>query len=115
MTFDDGIVGIYEISDIQQEAGKKPVKGLRHTESFYFGYETLGLNRYYTALEANQQIESVIHIPDWHELNPALHIAILENGKQYILRMVQPTLDENGLRVTRLSLERIHENYAVMS
>lgn len=113
MTFDDGIVGIYTITDAAQ-AGKMPKKALQLLESFFFGYDTLGINRYYTALEANQQIEAVINIPEWHELNPAQHIGIMENGNQYKIQMVQPTTDENGLRITKLSLERIHENYAVL-
>ena len=114
MTFDDGIIGIYLLSDVQEVDGKKPIKKLTLVENFYFGYETLGINRYYTALEANQQIECVVHIPDWHEIDASMHVAIMENGNQYLIRMVQPTHDEFQLRVTRLTLERIHENYAVM-
>lgn len=114
MTFDDGIVGIYLITDTAS-AGSKPKKALSLVESFFFGYDTLGINRYYTALQANQQIEAVINVPDWHELNPAMHVAVMENGNQYKIQMVQPTTDEDGLRITRLSLERIREDYAFVS
>lgn len=113
MTFDDGIVKIYEITQ-QTTAGTMPIKGLTYVQSFYFGYDTLGINRYYTALQANQQIEAVINIPGWSELNPAQHVAELENGNQYRVRMVQPTNDEDGLRITKLTLERMHESYAVL-
>lgn len=114
MTFDDGIVSIYQITDTQTTQGKKPVIGLALWEQFYFGFETLGINRYYTALQANQQIEAVIVIPEWREINSALHVAVMEDGRQYRIQMVQPTLNEDNLRITRLSLERIHENYAVL-
>lgn len=121
MTYDDGIVGLYLLTNVQTP-GKKPVKGLTHVESFYFGFDTLGINRYYTALQANQQIEAVINIPGWSEINAGKHIAIIadadggfENATQYTVQMVQPTLDDDGLRITRLSLERIGESYAVLS
>ena len=51
MTFDDGILTIYKIENIGKP-GFKPVPGLSKKESFYFGYDTLGITRYYTALQA---------------------------------------------------------------
>ena len=122
MTFDDGILGIYQLTD-QSSPGKMPIEGLSFLEKFYFGYETLGINRYYTAMQANQQIESVVSIPGWQEIPANVSIAVLakEDGtldsdcRQYRIVMVQPTMDESGLRITRLSLERIGENYAVFS
>ena len=61
-TFDDGILTIYSVENIA-EPGDMPVTGLVEKASFYFGYETVGINRFYTALQANRQIESVVHIP----------------------------------------------------
>ena len=122
MTFDDGIVGVYELTQTKIP-GKMPVDNLSLCERFYFGYENLGITRYYTALQAKQQIESVISIPGWHPIAANRHIAIIadENGEisadavQYRIVMVQPTKDEDGLRITRLSLERIGEKYAVFA
>ena len=53
-----------------------------------------------------------MNIPGWNDIS-ALDICVLEDGRQYKLAMIQPTTDENGLRVTKLSLERLGENYAV--
>lgn len=122
MTFDDGIVGVYELTQVKVP-GKMPTEGLSLSERFYFGYETLGINRYYTALQAKQEIEAVISIPGWNEIKANRHIAIIADVdgnlnadcKQYRIVMVQPTTDENGLRITRLSLERVGDNYAVFS
>lgn len=122
MTFDDGIIGVYKLTE-QSTPGRKPVEGLELVERFYFGYETLGINRYYTALQANQNVEAVVSIPGWCEIVANKHIAVLANEygfideecKQYRIVMVQPTVDESGLRITRLTLERIGENYAVFS
>ena len=114
MTFDDGIVGVYELTQVKIP-GKMPTEGLSLKGRFYFGYDVLGINRYYTALQANQQIEAVINIPGWNPIQANRHIAIIadENGLidsdtvQYRIVMVQPTTDEVGLRITKLSLERI--------
>lgn len=122
MTFDDGIVGVYELTQVKVP-GKMPTEGLSLKERFYFGYETLGINRYYTALQANQQIEAVISIPGWNTIKANTHIAVIADPDglldstcdQYRIVMVQPTTDEDGLRITRLSLERIGDGYAVMS
>lgn len=120
MTFDDGIIGVYELTE-ETNAGKMPVEGLALFEKFYFHYETLGINRYYTALQANQQIEAVVSIPGWIVIPANKRIAVMADeygdmtGNQYRIVMVQPSLDEDALRITRLSLERIGENYVVLT
>lgn len=111
MTFDDGILTIYGVENIGNP-GFKPVAGLTKKESYYFGYDTLGITRYYTALQAKQQIEAVVNVPGWNDIK-TLDICILENGKQYKIVMVQPAFDEQGLKITKLSLERISEEYAI--
>lgn len=109
MTYDDGILTICQTANIG-EKGMKPVIGLVEKEKFYFGYDTLGFRRYYTALQAHQTIESVVNIPGWNDIS-ALDICVMEDGRQYKLAMIQPTTDENGLKITKLSLERLGENY----
>ena len=110
MTYDDGILTICQTANIG-EKGMKPVIGLVEKEKFYFRYDTLGFRRYYTALQAHQTIESVVNIPGWNDIL-ALDICVMEDGRQYKLAMIQPTTDENGLKITKLSLERLGENYA---
>lgn len=122
MTYDDGIVGVYELTQVRVP-GKMPTEGLSLVERFFFGYENLGINRYYTALQANQQIEAVISVPGWNTIKANTHIAIFADADgnidstsdQYRIVMVQPTTDEDNLRITRLSLERIGDKYAVFS
>lgn len=122
MTFDDGIVGVYEITETIVP-GKQPQEGLNLSERFFFSYDTLGINRYYTALQANQEISAVINIPGWNTIQANKNIAIIADADGYIeadtpqyrIVMVQPMTDEYGLRITRLSLERIGDNYAVLS
>lgn len=110
-TFDDGILTIYSVENIA-EPGSMPVTGLVEKAKYYFGYETVGINRFYTALQANRQIESVVHIPGWNDIG-ATDVCVLENGNQYIMPQIQPTLDDDNLRITRLSLERVSQEYVI--
>ena len=119
MTFDDGIVGVYELTQVKVP-GKMPTEGLALMEEFYFGYDILGVNRYYTAMKAEQDIEAVINIPGWHPIRANRHIAIIADADgdpdvQFRIVMAQPMRDEYGLRITKLSLERIGDDYAVLS
>lgn len=111
MTFDDGILTIYSVENIA-ESGMMPVTGLTEKAKYYYGFDTLGYNRFYTALQAQQQIESVVNIPGWGNIL-ATDICALDDGSQFRIVMRQPTHDEDGLRITKLSLERMKEQYAV--
>lgn len=111
MTFDDGILAIYNVANAAAP-GCKPVEHLELKEKYYYGYESLGLTRYYKALEADQHISCVVHIPGWNDVK-VTDICELEDGNRYMIRMCQPDHDENGLRVMKLSLERMDQNYEV--
>lgn len=105
MTFDDGILKIYRTENIA-EPGEMPKDGLTLKSEHYFGFDVLGYNRYYTALQAHQNINAVVNIPDWHDIS-TLDIAEMEDGGQYIIRLAQPMKDENGINITKLTLERV--------
>lgn len=113
MTFDDGILTVYGIINTAQP-GEKPVYGLEEKESYYFGYDRIGITRYYTAMQANQQIEAVVNIPGWNPVKVTDAVVIKEMGDmQYQVNMVQPELDENGLKITKLTLGRMGQHYEV--
>lgn len=110
-TFDDGILTIYKTENMA-EPGAKPIPGLIQKERYCYGFDTLGIQRYYTALQAKQLIECVVNIPGWGDIKTT-DICALENGDQFRISMRQPTWDDDGLRITKLSLERIEEKYAI--
>ena len=114
MTFDDGNVKIYRITNIA-EPGTKPKEALGEYETHCFGYETVGITRYYEALQADHKISDVITIPDWHDIRPDVQIAVMEDYSQHRIRQAQKTYDDDGLKITRLSLERIGDVYAFVS
>lgn len=111
MTFDDGILTIYKTDNIAKP-GDKPVIGLVEKDSYYFRVDTLGITRYYTAMQAGQQVEMVVDIPDWNDIQ-AIDICVLEDEIQYKMAMIQRTYDEDGLKIMKLTLERMNEKYAV--
>lgn len=111
MTFDDGILTIYDVENTAP-AGKKPVYGLSEKDRYYYSYEKLGITRYYQALQADQRIECVVSVPGWGDIKTT-DLCELDGGIRYRIVMVQPDRDEAGLRITRLSLERTDQTYEV--
>lgn len=105
MRFDDGIIEIYKTVNIAVN-GQMPVYEETLDGHFYFGYDTLGYNRYYTALQNNQQINAVVNIPEWHEIDINSKCK-LNGGKFHIIRTVQHLYDDFNLPITKLSLERL--------
>ena len=72
----------------------------------------MGITRYYEAIRANQLIEKLIAVP--HEFDASVNqMAVLEDGSQYQIRMVQTGTDESSLKILRLSLERNGEEYEI--
>lgn len=112
MTFDDGIVKIYKVKNTAAP-GKMPIKGLEFFRSFYFAFQNIGITRIYEAIKANQQIDSVIATYQDDEVTTN-DIAILEDERQYIIRTIQPTQDENGIKIMKLGLERNGENHEIL-
>lgn len=112
MTFDSGVVKIYNVVNLSGN-GDEPEKGLRIFTIHAYHEQTVGIQRYYEAIRSDQLIEKVIAIYDLNEDININQIAELEDGGQYIIRMVQKSEDEDGIRILRLSLERNGEEYEI--
>ena len=91
--------------------------------SQFFGERQIGINRAYLAKGADEQVDLLARI--WDEgVRPKIgQYAVItkyryqENpdGVQYRITLVQPTMNEDGLRVFDLQLMRIEENYDCIS
>lgn len=87
--------------------------------SQFFGERQIGINRAYLAKGADEQVDLLARI--WDEgIRPKIgQYAVItkyryqENpdGDQYRITLVQPTTNEDGLRVFDLQLERLVDNY----
>lgn len=106
-TFNDGIVHIYNVSD-SAEDGNMPAEKLKPKETLRFNRRTIGLTRYYTALQANQQVDAVIRCP-YRRTVSAQDIAQIEK-KQYRVTLVQVPEDIVP-PVMDLTLERLEQDY----
>lgn len=95
MTFDDGKLEIYRTVNAA-DPGEKPRMELRYQSSHAFGYETVGISRYYTALQAKEKIEEVVHI--WRDRTIHTDDVCRIEGASFRCAMVQHVLDENGSR-----------------
>ena len=104
MTFDDGILTVYRPANTAG-AGDKPVPGLSVCGRFYYGFQSIGITRYYTAMQAGQDVSAVVCVPGWNDIQ-VNDIIVRDEApdRQYRAEMVQPETDEFGLRVDRITL-----------
>ena len=113
MTFDDGILTVYNVTNTAQ-AGDRPVMGLEEKAKYYFGYDRIGVTRLYLAKQAAQEVSAVVNIPGWNDVKNTDVVLIPEPLPLYYqVADIQPELDENGLRIMKLTLERIGQKYEV--
>lgn len=111
MTLDDGILKIYRVKNIANP-GDKPVNGMEFKSEHFFAFETVGIQRYYTALQAKSKITELVRI--WEDRSiTGEDICILEDKKQYKCSFVQHMKDEEGLGITKITLERLEEEYVL--
>lgn len=112
MTFDDGLVVIYDVAN-KTEPGAIPQKVLKESKRFFYSIETAGIKRIYEAVRANQQIDLLIAVYRDEQLSTN-QIAETENGDQFIIRTIQHMNDENNIKITKLGLERQGEKYEII-
>ena len=102
-THNDGIVKIYTVTDIA-EPGGMPKEGLALKETLRYKRRTVGIQRYYTSLQANAQIEQVLRCPIRETVSPQ-DVAIIK-GKQYRIEQVQYPEDTPAMDLALSRLER---------
>ena len=109
---DSGVATVWR-AELISRPGEKPKESF--TQEFfksYYGDKTVGLTRYWTAKAHDSQANFLVEIQrnagittaDRCQLAPYLDV---EAAGYYKILQVQHLLDENGLPVTDLTLERI--------
>ena len=106
MKHDDGVLDIYEVTNNARN-GLMPSWTKTKVSSHYFEYRTVGYNRFFTAAGINSQIDLVCRI--WEDRTIANNQVVLLNGAYYRIVQIQHLYDDDYLRVTDLSLERISD------
>ena len=101
-TFNDGIVRIYSVGSAEELILEQT---LRYKE------RTVGLSRYYTALQANVKVQYVLRCP-LHRSVSSQHIAVPNDGKQYKIVQVQYPEDADPPAMD-LTLEEVKAKYDI--
>lgn len=94
-------------------AGAMPTEKLVIVSYHYYGERTIGYNRQYAAMGVQQQVDRLVRI--WRDDSVTVNMyAVLDDDKQYRIDMVQHMIDEDGLKVTDLTLYRLDDNFDVV-
>lgn len=106
MKHDDGILEVYTLSN-EASNGLMPDMAKTLFERHFFKFRTVGYGRYYMASGVNMQVDLVCRI--WESRDIRNDMAVLLDGEWYRIVQIQHLEDEDGLRVTDLSLERVSD------
>lgn len=113
-TFDDGIVEIKSEESIQ-EPGNMPKQELVTKSRHFFGERTVGYGRQYAAKGVNEQVDRLIRVWEDRSIRIGMQAVITELNvtEQYRIDNVQHLLNDDGLKVTDLTLRRLEDLYEV--
>lgn len=106
--------GVLTLCTLQNTAapGAMPAERLVPQSQHWYGERTIGYGRQYEAKGVNEQIDLLARI--WQDRTARIGMyALLDNGEQYRIDNVQQTWDDDGLRVTDLTLRRLETLYDV--
>lgn len=92
--------------------GAMPQEHLIPGETCFYGERTVGYNRQYAAMGVNERIDMIARIWQNRAARAGMY-ALLDNGEQYRITFAQQLLDDDGLRVTDLTMERLETLYDV--
>lgn len=111
MTFDDGILSVYRPQNTAGP-GDQPQPGYIFKGRYYYGFASLGVTRYYAAMQAGQDVSAVVAVPEWNDI-VTNDVIVLDDGRKYRAEMVQPETDEFGLRIMRVTLGVLSVDYQI--
>ena len=112
-SFEDGVVSIYKVADISAP-GDMPVDGLVLKQYLHYKERTVGMGRFYSAMQNNIKVDFVIRCPEVRGLSEKANdilVAILIDGQQYKVMQIQYIEDAHPPSMD-LTLERLGEPYA---
>lgn len=111
MLLDSGVLTLCRLENTAPD-GAMPRMRLVPVKRCYYGERTVGYNRQYAARGVNEQIDLLARI--WQDRDARVGMyAVLDHGGQYRISNAQQLQDDDGLRVTDLTLERIDALYDV--
>ena len=105
MLLDAGIVTILRQKDVSV-AGEMPEYQWEKVWESYYGEKTVGTNRYYIAKAQNDRVDMLIEVQQNRSISAATDKAEID-CVYYRIVQVQQVIDEDGIPMTDLALERV--------
>ena len=108
---DSGTCRIYTVTDAA-ENGEMPNPTLHEYGDYEWAFEDrmISYSRQYAAMGVDQQIDRIIRI--WRTPVRIGDVVVI-GDEQYRIDNVQPTLDDDSLKVVDLTLRRLEANYDI--
>ena len=108
---DSGTCRIHTVTDAAGN-GEMPNPTLHEYGDYEWAFEDrmISYSRQYAAMGVDQQIDRIIRI--WRTPVRIGDVVVI-GDEQYRIDNVQPTLDDDSLQVTDLTLRRLEENYDI--
>ena len=89
-------------------AKERLIPGNKH----FYGERTVGYGRQYAAMGVSQQVDMLVEI--WQDRSVRIGMyAVLSNDEQYRIDNVQHLENEDGLKVTYLTMRRLDDLYDI--
>lgn len=113
---DAGHIAVCELNN-RGEVGQMPVEVLRKVTEADFEERTIGMSRQYAAKGVNERIDLLARV--WRDaaVRIGMYAVVTESDYdgQYRITNVQHMLDDDRLKVTDITLERLNRNYEIAS
>lgn len=106
MKHDDGIVRIYSLTDSRTN-GLMPQMTKTLQSQHFFEFRTVSFRRYFEASGVNMQVDHVIRI--WEDRTIQTNMLRQIGSEYYRIIQVQHLFDDDNLRVSDLSLQRVSD------
>ena len=106
---DMGILTLYSLTNTADD-GDKPSEQLVSVGRAFYAERTVGFNRIYAAMGANERIDMIVRCYNT-DVPYSAKYAILEDGNQYQITVKQKIVDDDA---TDLTLVRVEDYYDVV-
>lgn len=107
-TYNDGLCQICEVANIASP-GEMPRDGLREKVELRYEERTVGMNRFWTAMQAHSRIDFLIRTPQIRSVS--VHdVVVLPGDEQYEIKQIQYPKDVEPPSMD-LSLTRLETRY----
>lgn len=112
MLHDSGVLTICSVENSAASGDMAKEKLVKSDARHYYGERTVGYGRQYAAKGVSEQVDLLAEI--WEDRSVRIGMyALTDEGEQFRIDNVQHKTDEDGLRVTWLTMRRLDDLYDI--